>query len=122
MSAVLLSQLKSGGFTLSRQGDQLVVVPRELLTDDLRNCIRNNKSALLSVLAEADNAHSETDGRGIPDLDRRIRSLAERWQYSADELAEALAGAKSDPLGWLLWTEREERNFGHCRTPEEFAE
>jgi len=47
--------------------------------------------------------------------------MAARWQYSAEELAEALAAAAVDPHGWLSWTERDERDFGSCVTPEDFA-
>ena len=51
----------------------------------------------------------------------RIRPMAARWQYSAEELVEALAAAAVDPEGWLSWTERDARDFGDCVTPEEFA-
>jgi hypothetical protein len=47
--------------------------------------------------------------------------MATRWQYSAEELAEALAAAAVDPQGWLKWIERDERDFGVCRTLQEFA-
>jgi hypothetical protein len=55
-------------------------------------------------------------------LDSRISAMARRWGYSAEELAEALTGAHSDPLGWIAWTERDERDFGDCVTPEDFGE
>jgi hypothetical protein len=56
------------------------------------------------------------------ELPQRIRLMAKRWGYSREELAEALAGAQSDHTAWLAWTERDERDFGHCATPEDFAE
>jgi hypothetical protein len=55
------------------------------------------------------------------DLEARIRTMAKRWGYSSDELAEALAGAKTDPGSWLAWTERDDRDFGGCVTAEDFA-
>lgn len=35
-----------------------------------------------------------------PDQERRIRAMAARWQYTDEELALALDGARSDPDGW----------------------
>ena len=31
---------------------------------------------------------------------KKIRAMAERWQYAPDELAEALRLAEADPAGW----------------------
>jgi hypothetical protein len=42
------------------------------------------------------------------DLELRILAMAERWNYSGDDLAAALAGARSDPCGWLLAVEADE--------------
>jgi hypothetical protein len=42
------------------------------------------------------------------DLEARILAMAERWNYSGDDLAAALAGARSDPAGWLLVVEADE--------------
>lgn len=36
-----------------------------------------------------------------PDLERRIRLMAHRWHYSADELVDVLERARLDPAGWL---------------------
>jgi hypothetical protein len=44
--AALLFQLQSAGLTLSRLGNQLVVAPRERLTDEFCNLIRTSKAAL----------------------------------------------------------------------------
>ena len=38
----------------------------------------------------------------------RIRAMADRWQYSDAELAEALAGATADPDSWTRWVEHDE--------------
>ena len=51
MSALpLLDQLRNAGLTVTRTGDHLIVAPRERLTDELRNAIRDAKPKLLSVL------------------------------------------------------------------------
>ena len=41
-------------------------------------------------------------------LDLRIRLMAQRWRYSPEDLAEALASAASDPDGWLAAVEVDE--------------
>ena len=53
-------------------------------------------------------------------LDNRIRQMAQRWGYSPVELLDALTGARSDPLAWMAWTERDVRDFGGCVTSEDF--
>ncbi len=42
------------------------------------------------------------------DLEARILVMAERWNYSGDGLALALAGARADPAGWLRVVEADE--------------
>ncbi len=122
MSAVpLLIQLQHAGLTVTRTGDQLIVAPRERLTDELRDAIREAKSQLLSAVEPAKGASLPTTLATLH-LEQRIRLMAKRWGYSAEELAEALAGAKSDPQGWLVWTERDELDFGGCVTREDFVQ
>lgn len=93
----LLLQLRNAGLSVSVDADQLVITPRGRLTDSLRTAIRQSKPELARAIAA--------------DLDDRIRAMAKRWRYSADELTEALNGAKTDPAGWLSWVERDERLF-----------
>lgn len=45
------------------------------------------------------------------ELEARIRAMAHRWGFSADELREELARAAADPAKALLWVERDE--FDH---------
>lgn len=71
--------------------------------------------------AQLREAHGEPSQTAIPALDHCIRTMASRWQYSAEELGEALAEAAIDPKSWLRWIERDERDFGGCRSPDEFA-
>ena len=47
------------------------------------------------------------------DLEARIRAMAERWNYSGDDLASALAGARSDPAGWWRVVEFHEQEGGN---------
>lgn len=117
----LLVSLQTAGFRVSRIGDKVRVEPRDRLTDELRNAIRAAKPKLLSALTQVSDAN-RSPVPTIPDLAQRIRLMARRWGYSAQELAEALTGAQSDPLGWLAWTERDERDFSHCVTQDDFAE
>lgn len=46
------------------------------------------------------------------DLEARIRTMAERWNYSGDDLAAALAGARSDPDGLRKVVETDEQTRG----------
>ena len=43
------------------------------------------------------------------DLEPRIRRMAQRWNYSPDELTDALACARENPAGWLRAVELDER-------------
>jgi len=45
------------------------------------------------------------------DLEARIRDMGERWHYSGDDLAVALAGARADPAGWLRVVEDDEQTL-----------
>lgn len=49
-AAKLLHNLARQGFKLEPHGDTLRVAPSEALTDDLRQCIRTHKAALLALL------------------------------------------------------------------------
>lgn len=46
----LLHHLRTTGLTITADGDRLTVTPRDLLTDELRSTIRENKAALLAAL------------------------------------------------------------------------
>lgn len=43
------------------------------------------------------------------DIEARILVMAERWNYSGDDLAAAFAGARSDPEGWRHVVESDEQ-------------
>lgn len=42
-------------------------------------------------------------------LEQRIRAMAQRWQYSPEELADVLERAQRDPAGWMRAIELDER-------------
>lgn len=48
------------------------------------------------------------------DLEARILAMAERWNYSGDDLTLALAGARSDPDGWCKVVEVDEQGDDHA--------
>lgn len=101
MSAVpdlsLLADLRAAGLNLTPTADGRVnVTPRERLTPTLRGRILDNKPALLAAL----------------DLERRIREMAQRWGYSAEDLTETLELAQQDPARWLTCVAADERLAG----------
>lgn len=99
---VLLAELRAKGLRLTPQPDGRVhVAPRELLTAELRARIVAAKPGLHAVL--------EAERHAAGELERRIREMATRWKYDADDLAEALAGARANPAGWLAAVEQDER-------------
>jgi hypothetical protein len=113
MANSLLAKLRNAGMVLSREGDQLVVVPRHRLDDDLRAAIRNGKTELLAALADEQISRSDNGD----DLEARILAMAKRWGFSLEELAEELAGAATDRARSLLWVKHDEVRFGNAETP-----
>jgi hypothetical protein len=110
-TSALLVQLRRNGFTVSRNGDHLIVAPRDRLTDDLRAAIRDGKRELLEALT------TEQTIVPVSDLVSRIRAMAKRWGFSTDELSEELERAAADPSRALLWVDRDERTFGTGERP-----
>ena len=114
----LLACLTAAGFEVIDGGENVIVAPRDRLTDGWRNRIKSQKSELLAAIRSGNANSAQIDGESLAN---RIRLMAQRWNYTPEELAEALASATVDPQGWLSWTQRDEEHFGDCRTPEEFA-
>jgi len=109
---VLLAELRAAGLTVQPQGaGRVFVEPRERLTPELRARILERKPALLAAL--------EAERVAALDLARRVREMAARWQYSRDDLAEALEAAQRDPSAWLACCLADERFAGleHAATP-----
>jgi hypothetical protein len=75
------------------------VQPLSALTPARRQAILTLKSELLAVL----------------DLEQRIRDMGTRWNYSPDDLADALASAAADPAGWLMAVVADEELTAKCK-------
>ena len=61
MGARLVHQLSDCGLTVRAEGNALVVEPRNLITDPLRQFIREHKTELLAeLLAANDHKHEQT--------------------------------------------------------------
>lgn len=61
--SLLVEELRSGGFALTAEGSRLRVAPADMLTDELRQRIREHRAALVSILA----AESAPGGRSTTD-------------------------------------------------------
>jgi hypothetical protein len=85
--ANLLARLRTAGSTMACDDDQIIVAPRDRLTDDLRAEIRNAKLELLEALTSE---RSKQSVPSMPDLLVRIRVMAKRWGFSPEELTEEL--------------------------------
>jgi hypothetical protein len=110
----LLARLRHAGLTVTRYGDQIVVAPRNRLTDELRAAIRNAKPELLEALTTEQPSEPPPS---MPDLLARIRSMAQRWGFSPEELTDELNRASADPTRALLWVENDETKFGAGARP-----
>jgi hypothetical protein len=96
---LLLKRLRANGFWLEPDLERgsIVIRPASELDDDLRELIRTHKAELLELLS------------ALPaDLEARICAMAERWQYSAEDLADVLYRARRDPVAWRRVVEADE--------------
>lgn len=71
---------------------------------------------------EAESSKSSDRSRGhtsklgfSEEIEQRIRRMAERWQYSPDELAKALQAAAADPERWECGVDLDERREAEFR-------
>lgn len=81
-----LAEIQAAGLSVeSPEAGRVRIAPRERLTPELRARIVACKPALLAAL----------------ELERRIRAMAARWKYTADDLAYALEDARLRPDAWL---------------------
>lgn len=89
----IIDQLKARGIRLQRDGDALLAIPKNQLTDELRTLIREHKAELLQVVGDHEVHRNEAEVR-------RLVAMI----YSKDtpeDQAEALRHALSDPVGAL---------------------
>lgn len=96
MGVPILQTLWAAGLTLTARGDELVVAPRNRLTDELRQVIREHKPEILGALAEA-----EADDR---------RHCATCWN---------LRGARCESRGLLVMDDLPRRCFDYTPTPDD---
>src|SRR5262245_41763431 len=81
----VLARLASFGLRLRLEEGKLVASPRDHLTDKHRDLIRANKVELLEYLGT---------------LDRLLYRVAERYAWSAEDVAEARRGCRRDPVAY----------------------
>lgn len=97
---VLLAEIQAAGLHLTlRPGGKVNAAPIERLTPELRERIVTHKPALLAAL----------------DLERRIRAMATRWQYTPADLTEVLELARQNPAKWLAAVALDERRESEFR-------
>jgi len=91
----LLADLRGHGLRIALGVDGLLHVgPAASITESLDGRIRSGRDQLLQAL--------QVERSSREDLQRRIREMAQRWEYTEEDLAEALAAAEADPLHWSL--------------------
>jgi hypothetical protein len=76
----LLTKLRDAGLRVAADGDSLAVGPRELLTDEQREAIRANKSALLAELEQERQDDPATEARRGRVL--ALLALHPDWRYA----------------------------------------
>jgi hypothetical protein len=91
----LLDDLRREGLAVALVGGKILISPADRITEQLRNRIRARRQEAIEHLQ----------------LECQIQAMAERWKYTSDELAMAMAAAAIDPSGWRKWVERDERTF-----------
>ena len=103
----LLADLRAQGLRLSTSVDnRLLVSPRGAVTTALDERIRAGRHELLKAL--------DVERRQREELQQRIREMAARWRYSADELADAMAASEQDPAAWRELCDRDEAGARLC--------
>lgn len=95
MSSALLTKLADAGLQVSRDGDQLVVAPRDRLTDELRALIRSRKLELLDALDPASDPFADFARafvRGTLQQCQACRHFARSIPPGVDNLGASWAG------------------------------
>jgi len=85
----LLQHLEAQGFRLSADGDKVIVRPAGRLTDDIRNAIRCERTAILAALAKRQGTEAAWADAEVTSLSER-KSRLMRWGWSEFD-AEVLA-------------------------------
>jgi len=91
----LVPKLRSSGFRLTAQGDQLLVEPKASLTDELRVVIRTNKAAILRELSHE--AASAPPAAAVPLTVAQERDSAPMSPLQETARREVLAQLEAHP-------------------------
>jgi hypothetical protein len=102
-AAQLLSNLRGFGlrFMLTEEG-VIKVSPKDRLTPELRMQVEARRGDLLAIL--------ETERKAAEQLERRVGEMGARWSYSPEDLEEAQAEARRDPVGWSASCDADEHS------------
>lgn len=92
----VLHRLQQSGLTVTTDGERLIVTPAERLTNDTRQLIRDNKPGIVAALQSSNRAIAEAQSL-VDELTCLVRECGERYQFTEDEHAEAVAIALADP-------------------------
>ena len=87
----LIGHLKGMGLTLTAAGDRLLVEPREAITDEIRQLIRENKAQILAALNPT-TGNAELDGL-IDIVGRHYDTPEDEYQLIRETAAGAIQGA-----------------------------
>jgi len=61
----ILAEIRNGGMTITLiDGDNLRVEPKHLITDQIRNLVRENKEAILTIVRKKPKVATKSDGIG----------------------------------------------------------
>jgi hypothetical protein len=94
-AAAILSRLQASGLHLRAEGGNLHISPKEAVTPETLDLIREHKAELLKELffRWIDSDH----------LEEGIRRMGRKWGYSPEDLSKLIDKAKQDPAGsWSL--------------------
>jgi len=83
MGARLVHQLSDCGLTVRAEGNALVVEPRNLITDPLRQFIREHKAELLAELAANDDEHP-LESKPAPEVEPVLCIACQHYKFSHD--------------------------------------
>jgi hypothetical protein len=80
----LLGRLALSGVKLSIEGESIVAEPRSAITEELRELIRGNKTAILRTLAPIEQGRLMREQRALAELEHH--PTLQRWAiFDADE-------------------------------------
>jgi hypothetical protein len=83
----LLQTLRARGLNLIADGDGILVSPAELISDEARALIRQNKAALLAALAQASIDYRDSPVSLSGDERAALDRLAAAWGMDAEDRA-----------------------------------